>query len=208
MALLHAARLIVPCLLVATGARAEDGIRLAYSFPQRAETAGTQPAAGAAPSAGFGAAGQSWFTIGPGVASDFNDSVDTNLRGAYSYFLVDDVEVSVELNAWYHDQEGDDALGINPALVFRWHVPLNERWTIYADAGIGVLFSTDAVPHDGTHVNFTPRVGGGLTCAIGESARLQMGLRWHHISNARITGDRDNPARDAPMVYAGVMIPF
>ena len=205
---LRAAALLVPAC--AGAARAGDGdlIRLSYTFPQPEAAA---PAAEPTPNpAGksFGTAGQSWFTFGPGVAYDFGENTDINFRAAYSYFLVDHFEVSVELNAWYHSQEFDDAMSLNPALVFRWHVPLNDRWTVYVDAGVGVLFATDAVPDDGTNVNFTPRVGTGLTWAISDSVRLQGGLRWHHISNARITGDRNNPARDAPMVYLGVMIPF
>ncbi len=157
----------------------------------------------------FGSQGSHWVSFGGGLASDFTDNTDANLYAAYSYFLVDWFEVTGELGAWYHFQEHEDALGLNPVLVFRWHLLRGEDWTVYLDAGAGILFTTDSVPEGGTHVNFTPRIGVGFTHAIGESgARLQAGFRWHHISNARIAGDRNNPATDAPMLYVGVIIPF
>lgn len=157
----------------------------------------------------FGAEGTNWLTFGGGIAYDLDDSTDVNLRAAFSHFVVDDVEISPELNLWYHDQEEHDEWGINPAVVFRWHVWKGEDWTLFADAGIGALFTTDSVPTGGTHVNFTPRVGVGVTYDLPSlGGRLQAGVRWHHISNARITGDRENPATDAPMVYVGLMIPF
>jgi hypothetical protein len=159
----------------------------------------------------FGAAGSKYWTLGAGIAHNFIDAWDYNLRLAYSLFLIDDVEFSFELNGWYFQQDAKDAIGINPAIVFRWHlVHLEDRpWTVFADAGIGVLIASNQVPAGGTFLDFTPRVGAGYTHQISEDGkRLQLGLRWHHISNARISGDRRNPARDGLMLYAGVMIPF
>ena len=132
------------------------------------------------------------------------------LLGAYSYFLVKDVEFAAELNGWYFHQEGTDAGGINPAFVFRWHFYDDGEWTIYGDVGIGLLFATDNVPQGGTSFDFTPRVGGGFTRELDPDtrARLQVGVRWHHISNARINGSDNNPSRDAVMLYTGIQFPF
>jgi hypothetical protein len=164
-----------------------------------------------APPGRFGAAGSEYLIIGTGLAHNFIDAWDFNLHGAYSQFLIDDVELSFEVHAWYFDQDGDDALGINPSIVFRWHlIHLPDRpWTIFTDVGIGLLLATDNVPAGGTWLDFTPRVGLGYTHQIADDGtRLQIGGRWHHISNARITGDRQNPARDGLMLYGGVMFPF
>lgn len=159
----------------------------------------------------FTRAGSTWLTIGVGVAPDFSDNTDYNAHLAWSKFLVDDVEFMLELGGWYHDQPDDDAFGFNPNLVFRWHFLKSEdlAWTVYADAGIGVLFATDDVPQGGTNFNLMPRVGAGVTRRItDEGARLILGVRWHHISNARVHGQDENPSRDAPMFYAGVSFPF
>lgn len=180
------------------------GVRLVYEPEPPADDA---PPAAQAPEP-FGTAGQDWITAGLGVAWDPEESTDTNIRLAWSRFLIDNIEFSVELNGWYFNQDGDNASGINPAMVFRWHFYNCGPWTIYGDAGIGVLFATDSVPAGGTDVDFTPRFGVGFTRELNAESRLQVGLRWHHISNARILGDSDNPARDAPMLYAGVMWKF
>lgn len=175
---------------------------------QPAEALTADPTPREAPLA-FGTKGTQYFTIGPGIANNFADAIDVNLRFAWSYFIVNNVEFSTELNAWYFNQPVEDSFGINPAFVFRWHFITRERWSLFTDAGIGLLFTTDDTPDGGTSFNFTPRVGGGFTYALDdEGTRLQVGLRWHHISNARIEGDSDNPARDGFVLYAGIMIPF
>lgn len=159
----------------------------------------------------YGSAGSEWLTIGGGVANNFHNDTDLNIHGAWSRFLADEVEFSMEVGGWYFAQEGDDTAGINWNVIFRWHAFHDEAftWTVYFDAGIGVLGSFDNVPGDGTGFNFTPRLGAGFTHAIGdEGTRLQIGVRWHHISNGRIEGDERNPGRDSVMVYAGVIFPF
>jgi hypothetical protein len=167
-----------------------------------------QPAA-TARSHVFGDEGSQWWTIGGGAAYDFTASTDTNIRFAYSYFLIKDVEFSLELNGWYFNQPGDNAFGINPAINFRWHFIDKDPWTLYADVGIGVLAATDNVPAGGTSFDFTPKAGMGFTRRLGDSdARLQVGVRWHHVSNGRIFGTESNPARDGLMLYTGIQWPF
>lgn len=106
-------------------------------------------------------------------------------------------------------------------MIFRWHF---WRWdrrvaeygetyrnTFFADFGIGLLAGFDEVPDGGTGFNFLPRLGVGYTHALTETeagSRLTLGLRWHHISNARIEGDERNPARDSLMFYAEIQFPF
>jgi Lipid A 3-O-deacylase (PagL) len=163
-----------------------------------------------APPARFGEMGSRWWTIGGGVAYDFHSAWDFNvLRVGFSQFLVDDVEFQVELNAWYFDQSGKDAVGINPAMLFRWHFIDTGKWTVYGDIGIGVLFASSPVPSGGTQFDLMPKIGMGVTYQITDSGvRLQAGVRWHHVSNARIEGDERNPARDAAMIYGAVVFPF
>jgi hypothetical protein len=197
---------LILLLLVVPGAMAGDEGALelrSAPFTFREDLAGA-----AAPA--FGSENSQWLTFGAGVAHDFSKANDYNLRFAWSQFLIDDVEFSLEGNLWYFDQKGDNAVGFNPAMVFRWHFINTSRWSVYGDLGVGLLLATEAVPDGGTDIDFTPRAGVGLTYQLSESdpMRLQVGLRWHHISNARFTGDEKNPARDAPMLYAGVMIPF
>jgi hypothetical protein len=96
-------------------------------------------------------------------------------------------------------------------MVFRWHLLHDDHfnWTIFGDVGIGLLFSFDDVPTGGTSFGFTPRAGAGFTHRLGDGeTRLQVGFRYHHISNGRFQGDAQNPSRDSIMLYAGVIFPF
>ncbi|MFA6045786.1 MAG: acyloxyacyl hydrolase, partial [Phycisphaerales bacterium] len=93
---------------------------------------------------------------------------------------------------------------------FRWHFVHEEDFTVYADIGIGILGATDNVPSNGTSFDFTPRAGVGFTYALNDAGDLRLvgGLRWAHVSNARIHGDDDNPGVDTIMMYSGVQFPF
>lgn len=164
----------------------------------------------------FGRAGSRWWSIGPGVANDFGDNTDINIHGIYSTFLADELEFGVEVAGWYFNQEGQDTGGISGSMIFRWHFwhwggDDGFRSTIFGDAGIGILAAFDEVPDGGTGFDFLPRLGFGYTHALTDDeagSRLTLGVRWHHISNARIEGDARNPARDGLMLYAEVQFPF
>jgi hypothetical protein len=76
-------------------------------------------------------------------------------------------------------------------------------------AGIGVMGATGDVPDGGTPFDLMPRAGIGVTKQLTDDGlRLDVGVRWHHISNARINGDDENPSRDGAMLYAGLIFPF
>lgn len=211
----------LPIALAATPAIADDtattlstdGARVSLSVRQPDPAPDAQPADTdqnlPRPAQPYGSAGTEWILFGTGLAHDFSDNTDVNLTLGYSRFLADDVEWMLELAGWYHAQEGDDALSLNPAMEFRWHFYNNTRTSAFLNVGIGVLGATDNVPFDGSGFNFTPRAGIGLTHRIGaDGTRLVGGVRWHHISNARINGEDRNPSRDAPHVYIQIAIPF
>lgn len=157
----------------------------------------------------YGKEGSKWWSAGASGGHDFKGSSDYGAFAAFSYFLIDDLEIAGQLAVKNYVQPGDDAVGINPIFLFRWHFVNTGAWTIFADAGIGVMFSTDNVPARGTSFNLTPRVGMGFTRRLtDDGTRLMGGLTWAHASNARIEGDHRNPARDEPMVYLGVIWSF
>ena len=156
----------------------------------------------------FGAADTWRWAIYGGGAADFDRSQHYNLHFSTEYFIADDFSVNLELGVLYFNQI-DDTFGGNFNTLLRWHFLKGERWTIYMDAGAGLLATGDDVPDGGTSFNFTPQAGMGTTIAVGNAgARLMTGLRWHHISNARTNGDENNPGRNALMGYVGISFPW
>lgn len=168
-----------------------------------------EPVAGPKP---FGLAGETRLTIGTGVAIEFednDDSTDYNLALTWSKFLVDDWEFRAGLGAWYFDQTPDSTWGVSPEIAIRWHFINEEPWSVFGEAGIGLLLAADDVPSGGSSVDFMPRVGVGVTHRINSRGdRLEFGVRWHHISNARTVGDSNNPDRDGLMFFAGISFPI
>jgi len=158
----------------------------------------------------YGDAGTMWWTVGGGIASNFDTADDYNLHVAWSWFIVDRLEWGLEGGGWYFDQSGSNEWGLSTHMLFRWHFWMSDdrKWSLFADAGIGLLAATGDVPVGGTSFDFMPRVGAGFTREIAPDVRLEAGLRWHHISNARINGDNNNPSRDGILFYTGVVFPF
>jgi hypothetical protein len=160
----------------------------------------------------YGDPGSTWVTLGGGAADNGTD-LDENIFARFNYFIAKDVEMFGEVGAWQFSQEGKDSTGFNLAMVVRWHFYDDGKWTLFTDVGIGILAATDPVPRregiEGTNFDFTPRAGGGFTRQLtDDGVRLEVGLRWAHVSNARISGNNDNPGRDSLMLYAGLIFPF
>lgn len=157
----------------------------------------------------FGDKGSWYWAIHSGVAFS-SEATEPSVQLSLGTFLTDNFEFNFGLAGWHHAQDGDDAQSINPGFGFRYHFAPSDTINPYVDVGIGLLFSTDDVPDDGTSVNFTPHAGGGVLWRLDPATglRLDTGLRWHHISNATTSGSDDNPSRDGVFVYVGLVFPF
>lgn len=157
----------------------------------------------------FGAPGTRWVTFGPGAAMDGKGATDLSGFVQATWFIVQNVEFGGEVAAWHFGQDGEDAAGASLSALIRWHFVNEGRLSLFVDGGIGLLGSTDDVPAEGTDFNFLPRAGVGATYRPWDGdMRVMLGLRWHHISNARSSGASDNPSRDGAMLYVGLSIPF
>jgi hypothetical protein len=184
----------------------------ATGAPASGETPADQSAASAdlAPSAApaFGEAGSwSWSVVG--AAAFTSGAQEYGTRLTFGTFLADNFEITFGVAGWYHRQDGNDAGSGNPLFGFRYHFSPPKTFNPYIEVGIGLLFSSDDVPEDGTSINFTPRAGAGVLIRLGESqTRLDLGIGWHHISNASTEGSDDNPSRDSVAIYAGLVVPF
>jgi lipid A 3-O-deacylase len=158
----------------------------------------------------FGTKGQKhWYVQGAAATTlDREEAFPQRfaLAGAgLSKFLFDGHSINLELNSIYFSQPDDDALGLNLALLMRWHFLRKSNWTLFVDGGAGVMGTTSDVPSKGASFNFTPQAGAGVSIKLKEQRQLMLGLRWHHISHADLFGA--NPGRDSLMGYVGVQFP-
>jgi lipid A 3-O-deacylase len=158
----------------------------------------------------FGTKGQKhWYVQGAAATTvDREEAFPQRfaLAGAgLSKFLFNGHSINLELNTIYFSQPDDDALGLNLALLMRWHFLRKPNWSLFIDGGAGVMVTTSDVPSKGASFNFTPQAGAGVNIKLKEQKRLMLGLRWHHISHADLFGA--NPGRDSIMGYVGVQFP-
>lgn len=158
----------------------------------------------------FGEKGQNhWYIQGAGATTLDNNEESPRqfglLGAGISHFIFNRHSINLELNSLYFSQPGDDALGLNLALLMRWHFVRQSNWSLFVDGGAGIMGTTNDVPTTGASFNFTPQVGGGATIKLNQERRLMFGLRWHHISHADLLGA--NPGRDSLLGYVGIRFP-
>ena len=202
-------------LIACPGARAQEAGRvslfqtISFDEPQPEESGADRVLECRLPYKRYGGKDTQSLMFGLMVGPDFSGNVDTNIHGQYTYFLIDDFEVGVEAAFWTIFQE-DDTVGASSSLVMRYHFFHAERWSAFGEVGMGLILTGDNVPDTGTSFSLMPRVGAGVTFKIFDysNTRLITGLRWHHISNARISGEAKNPARDGVGLYVGLLFEF
>lgn len=95
-----------------------------------------------------------------------------------------------------------------PELGIRLHFFKNQHWSTYAEASIAAGFYQYPVKEGTLKFNFDLQPGVGATFRITENAHVRGGMRWHHLSNARIGGSSRNYGYDGVMFYFGMMRSF
>ncbi len=205
---------VIGALSIASPGVAHDGTSLETSFAASLITQ-TQIAEAQPPVPAFGKMNTWRWMVQGGVGFDVktSDNLFGQIGGGVSYFMIDNLSLDLELNGMYVNQIGDDAVGINLVLLFRWHFIADEKWSLYFDIGAGLMGASDKVPgptpgepRGGSSLNITPQSGFGITVEVAENTRLFAGARLFHISNGQIY--EGNPGRDNIFIYAGISLPF
>ena len=149
-------------------------------------------------------------TYGSAAFGDENGEIYAGHIGA-GYHPWDNVSINLEAFGGHIDFEdgshGEAAVGGLDLLV-RVHIHKGDGWTLFVDVGAGLQQSTRPLPYNGTHFNFRPQGGLGVTVRVRDNAMLIAGARWLHISNANKDGQDVNPGYDSAFLYTGLMIPF
>lgn len=174
--------------------------------PDAAPEAGLGTAEDAA--APFGARGSRRLLIsgfaGPSVG-DRNEPVIAGGMGL-SWFIEDGFAVTQSLDLLAFDQRTSVRAGLGYSLTFQYHFLREETWSLFAEAGAGLLLTVGDVPEEGSFFNFMPQAAMGVTLDVGRPWRLIAGVRWHHVSNARLY--RTNPGRDTIAGFIGASLAF
>ncbi len=207
---------VVSVLTFAGPSAADDGTSLETSFAASLITQNQiQTAEPQLPVPAFGKMNTWRWMVQGGVGFDVktSDNMFGQIGGGVSYFMIDNLSLDLELNGMYFNQIGDNAVGLNLVLLFRWHFIAQEKWSLYFDIGAGLMGTTDKVPgpspsdpRGGSSFNITPQSGFGITVEVAENTRFFAGARVYHISNGQIY--EGNPGRDNIFIYAGVSLPF
>lgn len=215
MRILSLASVLTGTLLVAPSAFAQSDanrgaadlhldLARAYADDSTAPTAPPLEAATARPR--WGEKGCVTVNFFGGYADDFEETGIVPASVGISWFAIKNFSIDVQLEGSYVSQPGDDAVGVGPAMMLRWHFLDFETWTVYGDLGIGCMFMSDSVPFNAADFILTPRAGVGASFALNDQTRLMVGVRWYHISNAETSFE--NPGINALQGYIGVSFAF
>jgi len=92
------------------------------------------------------------------------------------------------------------ALGLTPIAAYDLKALSLPHW--YIEGGVGLFYTDVSVPGFGSHWVFSPQLGLGRSVAIDARHRIQVKLRYHHLSNAYLS--QDNTSIDSLMLMVGM----
>ena len=145
---------------------------------------------------------QTYATYAGGIDAD--SDFGSAAFGA-GYYVWDNVSLSLEASGYRVFQSSHDAWAYGIAGVLRHHIIQFDRTTIYADVAFGPVEATRHVPEGGTNFNFITRAGLGATYQIRDRLNMIGGVRYFHLSNARLEGSAKNPSINGVEGYVGLM---
>jgi hypothetical protein len=147
---------------------------------------------------------QGYTTYAGGI--DAEEIFNSGAIGA-SYYLFDNFSLGVEASGYRFEQApGNDGWMYGVAGILRHHLIQFDRSTIFADVTFGPVEATDRIPAGGTYFNFATRAGIGTTYQLQDDLYLIGGVRYFHLSNARIEGPERNPSINGVEGYVGLML--
>jgi hypothetical protein len=144
--------------------------------------------------------------LGTGMADFTNRGVEMGGgRIAWDYYTSPDFSWRCELTAYGVSTRDGNAAAGQGSLGFRHYVYHVGDTSLFADVGFGLFDASRRVPPRGTNFDFTFHTGIGLDHPLGNHVDLIAGLRYFHLSNARIAGASHNPSLNGPEAYIGLM---
>lgn len=135
-------------------------------------------------------------------------SIRAGQFGVDSY-LRDNLAVHVGLTVAYADPKTQpNGIYGGPQAGVRWHVVARADWSAYLDCLVAPVLHEHSLTPESLRFNFDLEGGAGVTRRLSDTTHLAGGLRWQHLSNARVRGKSRNLGYDAPQAYLGVLRHF
>lgn len=146
-----------------------------------------------------------WTWLGV-LGANSSDDIFSGVGFGIEHFFEDAMSIQVQVSGIYVGQSDTDAAGVAADLLWRWHFVQEPAWSLFLEGGVGVMWTTNDVPADGSDLNFSPQASLGVSSALNEHARLEVTAGYHHLSNGGLFPT--NPSRDSLRVTVGVSVPF
>jgi hypothetical protein len=124
------------------------------------------------------------------------------------YYVFDNVSLNAEFGAFHNGQDGPDATISSLNLLLRQHLFHQGRFSLFIDAGGAVSIADTRTPPTGTYYNYMEETGIGSTFQLKDNLHLIGGVRYFHLSNARLEGPIHNPSINGMQGYLGLMLRF
>jgi len=90
--------------------------------------------------------------------------------------------------------------------MLKYSHPLTQKFHIYAEAGPGLLYTTQHTTEQGTQFNFCEQFGGGIAFFFSENKAINLGYRYRHFSNLSI--EEPNGGVDMEFFLCGLTISY
>jgi len=91
-------------------------------------------------------------------------------------------------------------IGIAP-VVWRWNFPPQPKWSAFAELAMGGMWTSEPIPEETSHGNFTAHWGGGVRVRPRGKHAVLIAYRFQHFSNGNQLGS--NPGVNSHVILAG-----
>jgi hypothetical protein len=130
----------------------------------------------------------------------------TNANVGFGYYVINNLSLGAEASGYSERVSGHGQWGYGVTAELRHHLLRFDRSTLFASAAFGPVESTGRIPQPrGTDFNYITRVGVGATYRLRDNLDLLLGVRYFHLSNARLDGAERNPSINGIEGFAGLM---
>ncbi len=160
-------------------------------------------------SAGFFPRGTLTLQTYAAFGDDFGGETFGRGTVGLGYYVFDNLAINAEVSGYFIGQEAEtDAGAIGGVLMLRHHWFHLPKGSIFGEFGMGLFEASARVPAGGTRFNFTTEAGVGAMHELSDRTFLLGGVRYIHLSNAKINGPDRNPAINGVEFWLGMMWRF